>query len=365
MDFVKTSVLAAAALVAAPLMPASTTVSNFGRMPDGTVIKQYTLTNRNGLVCKVITYGATITEVDVPDRGGKLGDVVLGFPSLDGYLGAEPFFGATVGRVANRIAHGQFTLGGETYKVPLTDGPHSLHGGIKGFDKVVWGARALEGSAVELTYLSPDGDQGYPGNLRAIVRFTLADDNRLRIDYEAEADQATPVNLTNHSYWNLGGGGSILGERVTIRASRYTPVDSTLIPTGEIAPVAGGPMDFTTAKPVGRDLKLLTNHPQGYDHNFVIDRPGDLSSPIAEVDDAASGRVLTVYTDQPGVQFYTGNFLDGKLIGKNGQRYGQYGALCLETQHFPDSVNHPNFPSTILHPRQVYHTTTIYAFSTR
>lgn len=364
----KLAALAAILLAAAlPSMSASTTESVFGRLADGTVIHQYTLRNANGIECRVITYGGIVTNLFVPDRDGRLGDIVLGFDDLDDYVtkSAHVYFGALIGRVANRIARGEFTLDGRTYHLALTDPPNALHGGIKGFDKVVWAAHALPGSAVELSYLSPDGDQGYPGNLDVTVRYTLTDDNRLRLDYEAKTDADTPINLTNHTYWNLAGRGSILAETLRLRASRYTPVDATLIPTGELAPVAGGPMDFLQAKPIGRDLGQLTNRPQGYDFNWVLDRPGDLKDPAAELYDPGTGRVLDVYTDQPGIQFYTGNFLDGTIVGKQGVRYEEHDAACLETQHFPDSVNHPDFPSTILHPGRTFRSTTIFAFSTR
>lgn len=363
----KLSALAAAALFAAysPSMPASTTVAPYGHLPDGTAIEQYTLTNAHGLVCKVITYGATLTNVETPDRDGHLADIVLGFDNLAGYLGTDPYFGATIGRVANRIARGHFTLDGKTYSLPVNDGPNTLHGGLKGFDKVVWTAKAMaKGTGVELRYTSPDGQEGFPGTLRVRVRYVLTDDNALHIEYWARTDADTPINLTNHTYWNLSGHGSILNDLLTLHASRYTPVDSTLIPTGELVPVAGGPMDFRTPKRIGQDLGKLTNQPQGYDFNWVLDHPG-LGSIAAELYDPASGRVLDVETDQPGIQFYTGNFLDGTITGKGGVKYQQHTAVCLETQHFPDSVNQPSFPSTILHRGDTYRTTTLYRFGVR
>jgi aldose 1-epimerase len=349
----------------ASLMPANTIVSPFGHMPDGTPVDLYTLANANGVVCKVITYGGIVTEVHVPDKAGQSGDIVLGFDNLAGYLQKEPYFGAIIGRVANRIAKARFTMDGRTIVLPASDGTNTLHGGVVGFDKVVWKARALPGAGVELTYVSRDGEEGFPGTLHTRVRYTLTDDNRLRIDYEATTDKNTPVNLTNHTYWNLAGQGPILDEVLQIRASRFTPVDGNLIPTGELAPVTGTIMDFTQPKRIGEDLDKLTNDPKGFDHNWVLDNPSLSGPPAAELYDPASGRVLDVYTDQPGIQFYSGNFLDGTLVGKRGVRYNQHNSVCLETQHFPDSVNQPNFPSTMLHPGETYRTTTIFAFSTR
>jgi aldose 1-epimerase len=352
-------------VASAGAVPASATKSLYGRMPDGTPVYLYTLTNGRNLICKVITYGGIITEIDAPDRTGKLEDIVLGCSSLEGYLKKPPYFGAIIGRVANRIAQGRFTLDGKTYSLATNDGPNHLHGGNRGFDKVVWEARALPGAAVELSHTSTDGEEGYPGTLRAKVTYRLTEDNRLRIDYEATADQATPVNLTNHTYWNLAGRGTILNQVLRLNASRYTPVDATLIPTGEMAPVANGPMDFRSPKPIGRDLGQLTNTPQGYDHNWVLDSVGVQKTPAAQLYDPSTGRVLEIFTDQPGIQFYSGNFLDGTITGKRGAIYRQYDGLCLETQHFPDSVHHPDFPSTILRPGATYRTTTICFFSTR
>ena len=337
-------------------------------MPDGVAVLQYRLVNNHGLACKVITYGGIITELHVPDRTGGSGDIVLGCDTLEGYLKPTPYFGAIVGRVGNRIARGRFNLDGREYILAVNDGPNHLHGGLQGFDKRVWLSRYLEtktGPALELTYRSPDGEEGYPGNLDVTVVYHLTDRDELRIDYRAVTDRDTPVNLTNHTYWNLAGRGTILGQIMTLRASRYTPVDDTLIPTGAIDPVAGSPMDFTRPKPIGRDLDQLTNKPRGYDHNFVLDPDGKSPAWAAQVYDPPSGRVLEVLTDQPGVQFYTGNFLDGTIRGKAGVIYSQYDALCLETQHFPDAVHHPNFPSIILHPGETYRTGTTYRFSVR
>ncbi len=349
-------------------MNASLTKTLYGRMPDGTPVDLYTLKNARGTVVKVINYGCIITEIHVPDRNGQMGDIVLGFDHLDSYLKGHPYFGCVVGRYANRIAGARFTLDGKTYTLAANNGPNALHGGLKGFDKVVWQAEPLSvpnGVAVRFRYVSPDGEEGYPGTLQALVTYTLTDDNELRMDYEANTDKPTVVNLTNHTYWNLAGGGDIYGHELTLYADHYTPVDDTLIPTGEIAPVTGTPMDFTRPKPIGRDLKQLTNDPQGYDHNFVLRHGGGKLGRCATVYEPRTGRVLEIWTDQPGVQFYSGNFLDGTLTGKGGWAYRQHHAFCLETQHFPDSPNQPHFPRTVLRPGQVYKTTTVHRFSTR
>lgn len=343
--------------------------SAFGEA-GGKPVELYTLVNATGMKAKVITYGATLTELWVPDRNGKLGDVVLGFDSIDGYLGKEPYFGATVGRVGNRIAKGCFTLDGKAYRLATNDGPNHLHGGLKGFDKVVWDARIVssdDGPSVSFSYLSPDGEEGYPGNCRATVVYTLTNSGDLRLDYTVTTDHDTPVNVTNHSYFNLGGAanGGILGEELTLFADRYTPVDSTLIPTGQIAPVAGTPMDFRSAAVIGSRIKEVGGHPVGYDHNFVINGGGGKLAPVAEVYDPAAGREMDVLSTEPGVQFYTGNFLDGTIVGKGGVVYRQYAALALETQHFPDSVNQPNFPSCVLKAGDTYRSTTVYRFKTR
>jgi len=273
-----------------------------------------------------------------------------------------------VGRYGNRIGGAKFTLEGKTYTLAVNNGPNSLHGGLKGFDKVVWKAEpmpAKSGSAVKFTYVSPDGEEGYPGALTASVTYTLTDDNELRLDYSAKTDKSTPVNLTNHSYWNLAGDGDILNHLLTLNADRYTPVDDTLIPTGKIDPVKGTVMDFTTPMPIGSRLLDLNNSPRGYDHNYVLNRAGKGLTCAAVVHEPRTGRVLEIFTEEPGVQFYSGNFLDATLKGKRGIVYHQYYGFCLETQHFPDSVNHDNFPSTILRPRKTYKTTTVHKFSVK
>ena len=341
----------------------------FGKTRDGKAVEIYTLTNAHGLEMRVITYGGIITSLKVPDRAGHLDDVVLGFDTLDGYLKDSPYFGAIVGRYGNRIAKGQFTLNGATYKLATNNGPNHLHGGVKGFDKVMWNAvpgDSADGVSVTLTRTSPDGEEGYPGNLQASVRYTLTDKNELAIDYRATTDKATPVNLTQHSYFNLAAdSGDILGHELTIHASRYTPVDATLIPTGELAPVQGTPFDFQKATAIG--ARIATDDAQlknggGYDHNWALDRGGSGLQPAARLVDPKSGRTLDVATTEPGLQFYSGNFLDGSITGKGGRVYKRRTGLCLETQHFPDSPNHPSFPSTILQPGQTYSSKTVFTF---
>jgi aldose 1-epimerase len=342
--------------------------SAFGKLPDGTPIELYTLTNQKGVVAKIMTYGAILTEFCVPDRQGKIGDIVLGFDTLDGYLAGHPYFGATVGRYANRIAKGKFTLDGHTYTLAVNNGPNALHGGLKGFDKVVWKAEivsAKSGVSVRFSYTSKDGEEGYPGTLKATVTYLLNDDNELCLDYTATTDKATPVNLTNHSYWNLAGEGDILGHIVMLNADRYTPVDDTLIPTGELAPVKGTIMDFTQPMPIGSRIGQLTNQPQGYDHNYCLNSGGGKMGKAARVEEPKTGRVMEIWTTEPGIQFYTGNFLDGTLKGKRGVVYGNHYAFCLECDHFPDSVNQPKFPSVVLRPGQTYRQTTIHKFSTK
>lgn len=328
---------------------------------DGKKVYLSTLTNKNGAQVKISNYGGTITSWVTPDNQGNKSSIVLGFNELKGYLAHPPYFGATVGRYGNRIANAKFTLNGKTYKLAANNGKNSLHGGLKGFDKMVWDAAPLADNTPSLTlsYLSKDGEEGYPGNLKVSITFSLSDDNELKIDYNAETDKATPVNLTNHSYFNLTGdpGNTILNHAVMIDADRYTPVDKTLIPTGELKPVKGTPFDFTTAHKVGERIDQVEG---GYDHNFVLNKKGTSSDKVVTVTDSVSGRRLEVYTDQPGIQFYTGNFLDGSIKTDDGTPIPKNGALCLETQHFPDSPNKPAFPSTILKPGEKYHTTTTY-----
>jgi aldose 1-epimerase len=346
--------------------------STFGKMSDGQTIDFYTLTNKNGVEVRIINYGGRVVSIRVPDRQGQMADVVLGYDNLEGYLQPkEPFFGALVGRYGNRIAHGRFTLDGVEYKLAQNDGPNSLHGGLKGFDKVVWKALELakQNSALELTYLSKDGEEGYPGNLSVKVTYTLSDENELWIDYSAITDKDTVLNLTNHSYFNLAGegNGDILSHQMMIAASRFTPVDATLIPTGELRSVEGTPFDFRQPTAIGaridNDDEQLKRG-KGYDHNFVLDRKGPGLTLAARVVEPKSGRVLEVKTTQPGIQFYTGNFLDGTIHGKGGKAYAHRFGFCLETQHFPDSPNQPSFPSTELKPGQTYHQITVFQFST-
>ena len=345
----------------------------FGKMPDGTPVEIYTL-SEGTYEARIATYGGIVVSLKAPDRNGKAADVVLGFDSLDGYVTNNnapkggAFFGAIIGRYANRIAHGTFTLDGQKYSLPLNNGENSLHGGPHGFNNVVWKAKPVA-NGVELTYLSKDGEAGYPGNLTTTVRYTLVKGD-LRIEYSATTDKDTVVNLTNHSYFNLAGQGQgdILNHQLTLHASRFTPVDAGLIPTGELKPVEGTPFDFRKPTAVGAridgsDEQLRLGH--GYDHNWVLDSKSGTLAEAAEVYDRSSGRVMKVLTDQPGIQFYTGNFLDGSIKGKGGVPDVLHSALCLETQHFPDSPNHPDFPTTELKPGQRYHTVTVYSFSTR
>ena len=329
---------------------------DFGKTPDGTVVKLFTLRNAKGMSAKVMTYGGIITQVQVPDRNGALKNVVLGADSLDQYLKGFPGAAALIGRFANRIAKARFTLDGVEYTLAANNGPNHLHGGRQGFSQVVWQAKALptgpHDAAVQLTYLSKDGEEGYPGNLTVTVTYTLTDDNELRIDYAATTDKATPINLTNHAYFNLAGSGDVLEQELWLAADRYTPADDQLIPTGEIASVKGTPLDFTTPTRIGARIEQLKPKPGGYDHNFVL--PGDGKSLVlaARASDPKSGRVMEVRTTEPGVQLYTGNHL-------------KHGGFCLETQHYPDSVHRPNFPSVILRPGQSFKSTTVFAFSTK
>ncbi|WP_073951972.1 aldose epimerase family protein [Streptomyces kebangsaanensis] len=342
----------------------------FGRLADGTKVHRWSLEN-GGTRLKVLSYGGVVQSLEVPDRRGRHANVSLGFGALDDYVASSPYFGALIGRYGNRIGRGRFTLDGRTYQLSVNDGDNSLHGGAKGFDKHVWDVEPFaEGSDVGLRLYrtSVDGEMGYPGTLRAKVTYTLTRRGEWRVDYEATTDRPTVVNLTSHVYWNLAGEGSgtIEDHELTIAASRYTPTDPGLIPTGELAKVAGTPFDFRRAKAVGRDIRA--GHPQqvrakGYDHNWVLDK-GVTARPehIATLRDPRSGRTLRIATDQPGLQFYSGNFLDGTLTGTGGRTYRQGDALCLETQHFPDSPNHADFPSTVLRPGRTYRTTTVHSF---
>ncbi len=344
----------------------------FGRTSDGEPVEVFTLRNPKGMVVRVASYGATVVSVEVPDRAGKREDVVLGFDSLEGYLGKHPHFGGVVGRYGNRIAHGRFSLGGVEVTLACNNGENHLHGGVRGFDRRAWKANDAStsaGPAVELTYLSKDGEEGYPGNLTAKVTYTLTDANELRVDYQATTDELTVVNLTNHSYFNLAGpsGGDVLGQVVTLDAARFTPVRAGLIPTGELRPVEGTPFDFRKPAPIGARIDAQDEQlalAGGYDHTFVVDGTMGVLRPAARVVEPGSGRVLEVLTTEPGVQFYSGNNLDGTVKGKAGKVYARRTGLCLETQHYPDSPNQPLFPSTALKPGERYESTTVFRFST-
>jgi aldose 1-epimerase len=344
----------------------------FGTTADGTAVELFTLTNGNRLELKAMTYGATIVSLRVPDRGAKLDDIVLGYPSLAGYLAKSPYFGSTVGRYGNRIGKGKFTLDGTTYQLTTNDGPNHLHGGARGFDKVVWrvdSSRTDSSASLAFAYTSPAGEQGYPGTLQVRVTYTFTDRNELRIDYAATTDAPTIVNLTHHGYFNLAGAGTrdILGHELMIPADRYTPVDATLIPTGELAPVEGTPFDFRTPTAIGARIEqdhVQLKRGRGYDHNWVLNREARSAEPTlaARLTEATSGRTLEVLSTEPGIQFYSGNFLDGTITGKEGRVYRHRYGLCLEPQHFPDSPNKPAFPSTALRPGQEYRSTTVLRF---
>jgi aldose 1-epimerase len=346
----------------------------FGRTADGQPVELFTLTNAHGIEVRLTNYGGIITSLKTPDRSGRFDDIVLGYDSLSGYLRNSPYFGAIVGRYGNRIARGRFTLDGTTYRLAVNNGPNSLHGGIRGFDKVVWNAEPFRNDGTEgvaLEYTSADMEEGYPGTLRARVTYTLTDDNRLIVDYQATSDKPTPINLTQHSYWNLAGDGSrdILAHVLTINADSMTPVDSTLIPTGDISLVAGTPFDFRTPMPIGARIDQRQNtqirYGGGYDHNFVLNRGSASADSLvhaAHVAEPSTGRTLDTFTTEPGIQFYSGNFLDGTITGKAEHIYRYRYGLALETQHYPDSPNHPNFPSAILRPGQQYRTRTVFAF---
>ena len=348
----------------------SLSVSEFG-VVEGRPVKLFTLTNATGGEVRITEYGGIVVSVRVPDRDGRLGHVALGYERVEDYVSDNPFFGTITGRYANRIAGGRFELDGTTWQLAQNDGENALHGGLRGFDKVVWDGVALEsGDRVAFTYVSPDGDEGYPGELTTTVTYTWTDDNALRIDYEARTDKPTVVNLTNHSYFNLadGGAGTVLDHHLTVNAARYTPADSASIPTGEIAPVAGTPFDFR--QPHTLRARIADEQPQlrasgGYDVNFVLDDADAGLTLAAVVHDPQTGRAMDVLTDQPGVQLYTGNHFDGRHVGIGRVRHERHSALCLETQHFPDSPNQPGFPSTVLRPGETYATTTVYRFYTR
>ena len=341
---------------------------SFGRTPEGEEVTIFTLVNVNGLKARIIDYGAILVSLEVPDRDGKLADITLGFDSLDGYAGKDnPYFGTTTGRCANRIAKGKFTLDGVEYKLAVNFGESHLHGGIKGFNKVMWRGRQFQTDGavgVEFTYLSKDGEEGYPGNLSCTVIYTLTDSNELKISYEAQTDKPTVVNLTNHSYFNLAGAGSgdILGHELMINADRVTVDDKKAIPTGELRRGKDSPMDFTEPETIGSRIAEV---PGGYDHNYVLNTSEKSPVLAARAFEATSGRVLEIYTTEPGVQLYTGNFLDGSLTGKSGKVYKKHYGFCLETQHYPDSPNKPDFPSVVLRPGETYATVTTHKFSTR
>ena len=347
------------------------TRDRFGVAPDGKPVDVYTLVNARGIRTRILTYGGIIQTLETPDRGGKMDDVVLGFNDLQGYVKSSPYFGAIVGRYGNRIARGRFALDGRTYTLATNNGPNHLHGGIKGFDKVVWGAESFRSDTavgLVLTHTSPDGDEGYPGTLRSKVTYTLTNRDELAIDSEATTDKPTIVNLTNHTYWNLAGDGTrdVLGHVMMIESSQIVPVDSTLIPTGQLLPVAGTPFDFRTPTPVGAsidDPHIQIRFGGGYDHTFVLDRAGGTAlSHAVRVTEPTTGRALDIFTTEPGVQVYSGNFLDGSFAGKRGRVYRRRYGLALETHHYPDSPNQPSFPSVVLRPGETYRTRTVFRF---
>ena len=366
---------AASALAGIVLLGSTVTKTTTKSTFQGKPVEIATLKNTRGIEMQAINYGAIITALRVPDRTGAVADVVLGFDRPDSYWAdpPPPYFGSIVGRYGNRIAKAQFAIGGRTYKLAANNGPNHLHGGVRGFDKVLWDMstrNSAQGSSVIFARTSADGEEGYPGNLRVTVTYTLTDKNEVIIDYRATTDKATPVNLTQHSYFNLAGEGSgdILGHQLTVNADRYTPVDDTLIPTGQLAPVEGTPFDFRQATAIG--ARIDGDHAQlkagkGYDHNYVLNRKGTGAQFAARLTDPKSGRTLEVTTTEPGIQFYSGNFLDGKIKGKQGHVYGHRTGLCLETQHYPDSPNQKNFPTTILQPGKVYSSRTVWTFSAK
>jgi aldose 1-epimerase len=356
------------------LMPKEEEKENIKPMTEKTLygmngadsVFQYTLTNKNGMIVKILNYGGTVTDIITPDKNGKMGDVVLGYDSLIGYLQTgNPYFGCLVGRYANRIANAKFTLDGKEYTLAANNGPNTLHGGLKGFDKVIWTVKLFNDSSLLLSYSSKDGEEGYPGNFSVDVMYSLSDDNGLKIEYAAVTDKATPVNLTNHCYFNLSAGvdSTILDHELMLKADKYTPVNETLIPTGKIDDVKGTPMDFTTSKKIGKDIAQVVG---GYDHNWVFQKPENRFDMVATLYHQPSGRYMEVRTSEPGIQFYSGNFLNGTLKNtRGGVKYVKHAGLCLETQHFPDSPNQPAFPNTILKPGETYQQITVYKFGTK
>ncbi|MBV9671839.1 MAG: galactose mutarotase [Verrucomicrobia bacterium] len=346
----------------------------FGVLPDGRPVDLYKLTNSTGMEVSVLTFGGILQSIKVPDKNGKLEDVTLGFDNLEDYIKKSPYFGAIIGRFANRIANGRYTLSGISYQIPINDGPNALHGGLEGFDKRLWAAAALVDAdwvGIELVYISPHEEMGFPGNLSVTVRYTLSNHTELRVDYSAATDRTTIINLTNHAYFNLAGAGNgqILDHLAMINADRFTPINQSLIPTGEIASVEGTHFDFRRPTPIGsrihledQQLRFAEQNHGGYDFNWVLNCPGDLKALAARVVDPISGREITVYTDQPGLQFYSGNFLDGSLTSKDGKTFEHWGAFALETQNFPDAPNHSNFPNCVLKPGEKYSSTTIFRF---
>lgn len=344
--------------------------TNAGFSPEGPALL-YTLTNSNGIQAGITDYGATLVSLKTPDKNGNISEITLGFDSLEGYVGVHPYFGSTIGRYGNRIGGGEFSIDGQSYSLPTNNGPNHLHGGNKGFNRVMWEAREIkqsDGVGVELTYTSQDGEEGYPGTLEVTTTYLLTNDDELHMTYQARTDKATIVNLTNHTYFNLAGKGKILDHELTLNADHFTPVDETLIPTGEIRPVEGTPFDFRTAKAIGSEIDAEDEQMgfgRGYDHNYVLNKEGEDMSLAASVYEASSGRILEVYTEEPGVQFYTGNFLDGTVTGRANRTYEHRSGFCLETQHFPDSPNKADFPSTVLKPGEKYNTHTYWRFSTK
>jgi aldose 1-epimerase len=351
----------------APKKGAHVEKASFGKTPEGVEIEAYTLYNAQGAYAKLITYGATVAELHVPDKNGKMGDVVLGFDNLAGYLGNHPHFGGAIGRYGNRIAKGKLVVDGKEYQLAINNAPNSLHGGPTGFDRRVWKGESVQvkdGAAVRFTYLSKDMEENFPGNLTATVTYTLTNTNEFKLEYTATTDKDTVVNLTNHSYFNLAGSGDVLKHVLYLNADKYTPVDSTLIPTGEIASVENTPLDFRKPTEIGARIGEIKDI-GGYDHNFVVNGEAGKLRIAARVTEPTSGRQMEVWTTEPGVQFYSAIGLNGSIVGKGGIAYPKYGALCLETQHFPDSPNRPNFPSTALKPGTKFHSETIYKFSAK